>query len=349
MSKKTEITEQNFFSWFLSGNEKREKLISFFVLFLEIILLTVHAIRENSFLICCTVNLIFLLYFLYDFSSHFNEEFLISDIDKVADSLPQFKSKRLRKPEVMIYAFRANESIKQLKSFKGFLISTIIIYLILILDYLKIFSSASQPDLYSYIISLLINAVSYIGALYILKCFYVLYYPSFNNQFQSTVHKIDTYWFVILVLIVFEALIEYPRNNVLDIRVAFVFQFLCSTLSSFVLILLFARFENRLLGITPAILAILYIYAIIQTSLPIATGEINKMINDNILTDFFKSFKSYLLLFALIGKLFLYNIFVYLYRTKRVFYYFLMIKAVYDAEKSNWKTFDNATVLDEDI
>ncbi len=349
---------RNFISWFISANQLKEKVVSFGVLFLEILLLITHNTEGQSILIIQFLNLLFLVYFIFDLGNHFKLEFKIEKPEEL-DQLKPF--------EYDYHAFiklqkRANEAIKQFNQFGGFLIFTAVLYVLLILSNLEnaVYKNATNgehfaqlQELISYFFNLVIHFVSYGGVIYVLKCFYVLYFPTFSktSSQSSNLERVRFYWFFVIGLIVAEGIFAFPTN--VDYRLAtFYFEFICGMTNAFILILMFARFESRLLGINPFITLILYVYAILQTALPFVTKNILFMFDSGEVTSYLGKddnlafFITLILSISLFAKIIFYNIIVYLYQTKRLFYYFIITKLNYDRETEYWDEFNEKAQLD---
>lgn len=348
---------KNFFSWFLSSNQLQEKVISVGVLFLEILLLMNHSTESRSIFILESLNLVFLLYFIFDLKNHFKLEFKIDNLKNIKhlDLLIEDEHKLLK------IQSRANDSIKQFSQFGGFLISTAFLYLFLIVFKLEniIYINATHgsyliefQEFIKYFFNFFLHFLSYIGVIYVLKCFYVLYFPTFedeDNVDSNLNDKTKFYWFIALGILIIELILTFPVGEHYKVF-GFYFEFICGIINSFVLILFFARFESRLLGINPFITLFLYIYAIVQTSLPLVSGnvfDVSSLLNSNHENGIDMTFLITLILsICLFAKIILYNIIVYLYQTKRLFYYFINTKLNYDKQEEYWREFNENSTLD---
>lgn len=346
----------NFYKWLLSTNQLKEKIVSFAVLFFELLLLMTHNIQKLSIPLIQALNLIFLLYFIYDLKNHFKLEFKV----KSAENETPLAAINNGHHDLIRLQERANRSIKQFRNVGGFLLSTAILYLLLIFSNLEKQYYLSFTDgktftrlqsLIEFIFNIAIHFLSYAGALYILKCFYVMQFPSFfkTNDFES---KLETntsfFWFFIGGFLIAELFLTFPMGLGINYKLAtFYFEFFCGIVNAIVMMMLFARFESRLLGINPFIILLLYVYAILQTSLPLIT-ENNLLLpysqNNNTGHNTENSNSAFLvtliLSICLLGKIIFYNIIVYLYQTKRLFYYFLITKLNFDKEDTNWGNFE---------
>jgi len=349
---------KNFAEWLKSKNQASEKLISVGVLAVELLLVYFSSTQNFSIMITMVINLIFLVYFIYEFNNHYKHHFTTRDFTKLTEfnnhpDLNQFKFWKFEE--------RANNSISQFRAFEGFLYSTAILYVVLILLKIEGYVYSHEggfpnfqilQSVIRYGANLLIHLLSYAGAIFILKCFYVMYFPTFNDtEMQKSLNTVKYFWFGLILIMAVEAIFTLPiKALVPNFQLnSFYFELICSVVSAFALMLLFARFESRHLGIHPAVNFILYIYAILQVSLPFITENISNLFftdNNHIFVNSnYNFFVTIILIVCLIGKLVFYNIVVYLYQTKRLFYYFIKTAINYEKEDEYWLHFENHTFI----
>lgn len=350
------LSNKNFTEWLKSRNQASEKLISIGVLAVELLLVYFSSTQNFSILITLVVNLTFLIYFISEFNNHYKSDFATKDFNTLSEfnnnvDLNQFKFWK--------YEQRANKSIVQFRAFKGFLYSTALIYVILI--FIKFEAYIFKPEntdpgisslhiFLEYSTNLLIHFISYVGAIYILRCFYVMYFPTFSDQeIEKNNKTVKRFWFGFSLIAAIESIFTLPIHPIVHNFPlnTFYFELLCSVVNAIALMLLFARFESRLLGIHPAVTFILYIYAIFQVSLPFVTKNISNLFflnKDQVpINPGYEFFVTIILIVCLVGKLVFFNIVVYLYQTKRLFYYFVKTAINFEKEDEYWLEFEKNT------
>lgn len=345
--------EKSFGSWLFSRQEIVEKTAGLVVLSIELVNLTKEIFQderivEDKSLLSHFLNLFFLLFIYYYLGKDFKKKYHVS-----ASNSELAKSLRLNQgidneKKICELVFNSNVFFRQLKNFNSFIITTACLYIVLLLkkafigyqDYHIIGLSGINGKIYFH---LLIEFGSYLGAFYLLRCFYVMYLPTVDeNGNDILAERTFIYKGLILVFMVFDFIVvKYNQENGF-----FISEFVCGIVNSAIFILLISRFGNKILDIPPVILCILYVYAILQTCLPFVTGDIfgERILGSNAesikqLKEFLIEFSSIVLTLCLIGKVTLVAVFLYAISTGRIFYYFMTLKIIHEEEEKNWKEF----------
>jgi hypothetical protein len=355
-----EINRKNFLEWLGSKSEAGEKTLSVLVLLIELLLVYFSSTENLSILITLVINFLFLCYFIFKFNRHYRRPFDTKNFDKLKEfALVQ----NMNEIKFWKYEKRANKSVVQFRTFENFLYATAALYFVLIFGKIHhvFFTQMLDSDNFSqdwikYWMNLIVHFFSYVGAVYIIRCFYIMYFPTFRDK---DIHKklriVEHFWFGIFLILSIESIMTLPIEKITPHfpLSSFYFEFICSVANAVAMMLLFARFESKILGIHPAVTLILYVYAIMQVALPFVT--------DNILNLFFESkielnhrpnyeaFTTVILVICLIGKLVFFNIVVYLYKTKRLFYYFIKTAVSNETEEEYWEQFAENTEMNNRI
>jgi hypothetical protein len=389
----------SFKSWLFSEHELLEKTVGLVVLMAEVITLGQELYQgestpEDKVPVTYIFNFLFLSFILYQLRRDFAKRFSVNAnnpriaellrLSRVPDkkgdknririlafiaellTFSRTSSKKNRKEEsdkIRLLVFQANTFISQLQNINYFIAFTAGLYLVFIVQ--RIVYTKTQTDQYSAVFHLLTDLLSYIGAFYLLRCFFVMYLPTVDENGNDILNRRTIkYLFIVAFLMSIDfSTMATPRGR-------FVSEYICGVINSVVFILLIARFQNKILDVPPVILCFLYIYAILQTCLPIVTGEITgeilpskmpsinvehltsiipgiKLIaegwNQSISTGFTKEFQSLftnvILTLCLFGKVALSVVLLYVLNTKRIFYYFMTLKIIHEEEEKNWGEF----------
>lgn len=329
----------SFISWLFSKHEMVEKTVGMFVLTAEIMILLqefygVERKPEEKVFLTDILNLLFLV-FIYSylraylakrFTVKADSEEDIAGIFRVSDALN-------RKDKINVLVFQANTFISQLKSINYFILFTAGLYVLFLLQIALKGRGIQHPELFH----LLIDLFSYAGAFYLLRCFFVMYLPTIDENGNDILNRKTA-----IYILLGAALMAFDLITVSEVRGRFVSEFICGAINSVIFILLIARFENKILDIPPFILCILYVYAILQTCLPVVTGQISgEIMPSKTIEDprFLDTFSNTVLTICLIGKITLFAVLLYVLSTKRIFYYFMSLRRIHEEEEKNWGKF----------
>lgn len=350
--------DPSFRSWLFSRQEIVEKTVGLFVLIVEVFFLLqeVYTI-EKKLVITDIFNFLFLIFIYAYLRSDFAKRFTINNESEAAKIL-RLLPVSTRKDQLSLLVFRANTFISQLKNINYFLLSTAVLYALL-LSFLGVSSllkarqlqleaqnlqlEAQHLELFvkpiKYGFHLLIDLFSYAGAFFLLRCFYVMYLPTTDKNGNDVLNKkTNIYILVGIALMFLDVCIMHKWYGL------FLSEFICGVINSVIFILLIARFQNKLLDIPPFVICILYIYAILQTCLPFVSGVTEDTFGAYItVTDDAKkvldTFGNAVLMICLVGKITLSVVLLYVLNTKRIFYYFLTLRRIHEEEEKNWGKF----------
>lgn len=363
--------EKTFGAWLFSKQEWVEKTAGLIVLTIELISLTKEIFQDNELkdksLLSHFLNLFFLI-FIYKFlRNDFKKKFHVAASDKEVARALRLNESDNHEKKITELVFNSNTFFAQLKNFNSFIFTTAILYVVLLLK--KAFEGHAN-EIYLTIsvkmyFHLILELFSYIGAFFLIRCFYVMYLPTVDEEGNDRLNEhTKIYKLLLIIFMAFDFfLVKFNHENGY-----FISEFICGLVNSTVFILLIGRFGNKILDIPPIILVILYIYAILQTCLPFVTGDIfgEKILNnvdslynhihnlgngtaENMMVQYKKSikelkeflneFSSIVLTLCLIGKVTFAAVILYIISTGRIFYYFMTLRIIHEQESENWKVF----------
>ncbi|MFL6255566.1 MAG: hypothetical protein ACJ74T_11180 [Pyrinomonadaceae bacterium] len=353
-----ELDDENnptFKSWLFSKHEFAEKTAGLVVLTIEVISLLQELYagedgHEDRVPITYILNLLFLVFIFFYLRDDFARRFSVYADNPLVARLLRLSYVQNKQDRVRVLVFQANTFISQLKNINYFILATAGLYAVFIaqkalhragLDMIPLWQLGGSEQVYLDNVQLfhfVIVLLSYVGAFYLLRCFFVMYLPTIDVYGNDILNKQTTkYLFVIIALMSIDA---YTMS---DARGRFISEFICGVFNSVIFILLIARFENKILDIPPIILCLLYVYAILQTCLPFVTEEIVGETFSPMITkehpEFLNAFSNIVLTICLVGKVTLSAVLLYVLNTKRIFYYFMTLKLIHDEEKKNWSKF----------
>jgi hypothetical protein len=325
---------KSFTSWLFSTQELLEKTVGFVALLFELSSLTMEMAQAEKpgprRLLTEALNLFFLLFIYFFLKNHFNKKFSINADSKTAiDVLGLDENDKLG--ELVAYA---NTLTKQLSNFNGFILSTAFLYAVLIVQYL-LKDHGLEPDWVKDILHYLTDLVSYIAAFFLLRCFFVMFLSTIDANGNDILDKQTHYYiWVGLGLMLLDIFIIHfnPEHG------PFIAEFICGSINAIVFILFIARFENKRIDIPPFVLCILYLYAVLQTFLPLVTGSFKA---EEGMEEFLHKFSSVIFTLCLLGKIVLVAVVSYALTSKKFFYYFITYKKLFDEEQNNWKKFEH--------
>lgn len=338
--KEPESHDHSFKDWLLSKHDWVEKTAGAAVLIVEILALLTeiyHGVPKT--LLTRLLNLFFLLFIYVTLRDDFRKKFTVDPSDKDVARVLRFSDQEQNIAEIRKLVDSSNDSVGQLRNINGFILCTALLYFVLALQYIlekqHPFESHDLPRL---VFHLLIDFLSYAGAFYLLRCFFVMYQKTIDDEGKPIlVKQTQIYIFLGIFLMTFDAVATFanPNNGV------FVSEFMCGVVNAVVFILFVARFESKLLDIPTWMLCILYLYAILQTCLPlVTTGLLTEEMAPGLRT-FLDEFSSIVLSCCLVGKVALAAVLLYVINSKRLFYYFMSLRKIHNEEEEYWGTFDN--------
>jgi hypothetical protein len=334
----------SFRSWLFSRQEIVEKTVGLVVLIVEVFFLLqeVYSI-EKKVVITHIFNFLFLIFIYTYLKNDFAKRFSVNNVPDAAKIL-RLSPASTRKDQISVLVFQANTFISQLKNINYFILSTAVLYALL-LSYLGVAWLVEHHKVYldaeltKYGFHLLIDAFSYAGAFFLLRCFFVMYLPTIDKNGNDILNKKTSIYILVGVALMFLDICTLHKWYGL-----FLSEYICGVINSVVFILLIARFENKLLDIPPFILCIMYVYAILQTCLPFVSGVAEETFGNYIIVSpdaktALDSFGNIVLLICLVGKITLSIVMLYVLNTKRIFYYFMALRRIHDEEEKNWGKF----------
>ena len=352
--------DHSFIDWLMSQREWVEKTAGAVVLIVEILALLTeiyHGISKS--ILTQVLNFLFLLFIFFNLRVYFRKEFDVrvdkdEEIDELVSilrfqpqrgvSLSREQKREEQRKEMVSLARVGNKLISQFKSINYFMLSTAFVYAFLILQSIIVEADkrstfrVSQP--YFQITHFFIDFASYAGAFFLLQSFYVMYLRTIDNEGNSKLFEnTGRYIFLGVLFLVFDLIATLAIPNI----GVFISEFICGVANAIVLILLVARFENKLLDVPPWMLSILYVYAILQTCLPFVTKGITQEMAPG-LQEFLEEFSSIVLSCCLIGKVALSAVLLYIINSKRLFYYFMFLRKIRNEEEENWNAFKDLVV-----
>lgn len=348
-----ESENYSFTTWLRDRQSVAEKTVGFIILIYEIFhVLAVVYKGLNEVILTQILNLFFLIFIYYYLKDDFAKRYSVSADDPDVIKILRFSQSSKEKISKLVYD--SNTLISQLKSINGFLLLTAGLYVLLISQFFLVeFYEHKKLELNPVLtreeIDVIISSIkywfhfpidlfSYAGAFYLLRCFFVMYQKTVDDEGNDVLNK-NTKFYIFL----FSALMILDIGLVaLDSKFGIFFaELICGAVNAIILILLVARFENKILDIPIWVLCILYIYAILQTSLPFVTGGfLPKMLQeDKSYKEFLENLTSIVLAFCLIGKVALSIVFLYVLNSKRIFYYFMTLRKIHEEEENHWGKF----------
>lgn len=326
-----------FRGWLFSRHEIVEKTAGLVVLIVEMISLLRElylqhgaAKPEDNVPITYVLNLLFLVFIFFYLKDDFAQRFSVDAENPRISKLLRLSHFSAKENRIRILEFQSNTFIGQLKNINYFLVFTACLYGVFILQKTLLTHHVYGTRTFH----LVTDILSYLGAWYLLRCFYVMYLPTIDEHGNDILNrKTLKYVFIGLFLISFDAFtMGEPEGRLVS-------EYVCGVINAVVFILLIARFENKILDIPPIILCLLYVYAILQTCLPVVTSEITAQSLPKELSAFLSSFANIVLTLCLVGKIALASVLLYVLNTKRIFYYFMTLKLIHDEETKNWNEF----------
>lgn len=334
---KVEISDNSFKSWLLSKHNLVEKTAGVVVLAIEIIDLTTKIFPTLPELVLTKLlNLMFLVFIYFQLRRELAKQYNVKvDDPEVARILRLWRYSNSHKQEkISELIFTSNTSISQLKNINRFVLITAGLYFLFLTQFVvKEIRGVKEDDIY-HIFHFLFDLVSYAGAFYLLRCFYVMYLVTIEkNGIEVLNKKTNPYIFLGLFLMIIDVCITFGVNGATG---SFISEFICGAVNAVVFILLMARFENKILDIPPFILCILYLYAILQTCLPFVTNT-NLGFEEHFATEF----STIVLKLCLFGKVTLSAVLLYVLNSKRIFYYFMTLRKIHEEEEKHWEEFSD--------
>lgn len=356
MAGRKENDDYSFKSWLFSRQEVFEKTAGLVVLILEVLhnLGLLYSVDETTF--THVLNLLFLIFIIIFLKKDFKKRFYLAHDDSNVVSILKLThyNEVHRRSIIKDLVFNANTFIAQLKNINYFLIATAALYVCFLIK-TCIFWIAAKPEFSNLIthnstltiqelkelkpaativFHVVFDGFSYVGAFYLLRCFYVMYLPTIDIH-GNDILKAQTFIYILIgiALMLFDVFVVVQNHNGL-----FISEFICGIINSVIFILLIARFENKLLDIPPTILAILYVYAILQSCLLFVTGDIfSEMTKGHEEFErFLEKFTSIVLTICLIGKITFSAVILYVLNSGRVFYYFITQRKINDDVERQW-------------
>ena len=356
-----ENNHASFQSWLLDKHQRIERTAGVVILFIEMLDIVIHKIFHNAPDIPTTqvLNLGFLIVVYIKLEKEFGKRYTLADKNdpqKVARILRIWRfSDEHQRERIDRLVRSSNKLIGQLHNINYFVLATAGLYSLFLIKKMLV-PGEEDPH---HIFHLLFDLISYLGAFFLLRCFYVMYLPTIKKERDNLGEQTNFYLWIILGLMVIDfCFTRYVHEPSIVCSVdsagkclvthgtlytgVFIAEFLCGVINAVVFVLLVSRFQNKILDIPPYILFILYAYAVLQTCLPFVTNTglvISK--------EFSEGFSSIVFRLVLIGKLALAAMLLYVLDSGRIVYYFMFLKNLHDeeTEQKHWGKFKD--LLDE--
>jgi|GEM_PF-3792800 len=356
----TEKNKGSFNSWLRDKHNLLEKTAGAVVLIIELMEIIGRLFHKTPEIPLTEIlNLVFLLFVYVQLTREFRRRFTLDDPDpkKVAKILRVWRySDEHRQEKINELVLSSNKLIGQLENIKYFILATSALYALFLL---KGFIEGEADK--HHVFHILFDVVSYCGAFFLLRCFFVMYLPTIENGREVLREKTKPYiWFGVGLMVLDVCLTIYVQDppaietgwfasflcGVTSVapdsgRGVFIAEFICGVVNAVVFVLFVARFENKILEIPPYILFLLYSYAVLQTCLPFVTN--NGLVFGR---DFSEGFSSIVFKLVLVGKVALAAVLFYVLSSGRIFYYFMSLKSINDEEKEerNWENFKKVMI-----
>jgi hypothetical protein len=348
-----EQQKYSFGDWFFSKKEILEKTVGSIILILEIINTFSEAFHIEGELLTHVLNLFFLVFIFIVFKRELKKRFSLEDYNHDTEKILRIDKALKKEEKLNDLIYKSNIFVSQLRNINYFVLCETALYLFLLIQmYLThIYHDERQHqtliallrlpenDFQTFCVELkrafhmVIDGTSYLGAFFLLRCFFVMYLPTVDSEGKDILNQKTNVYFGILIALMFFDLFMMPSHHGF-----FITEFTCGIINAVVFILFIARFENKILDIPPFILCILYLYAVMQTCLPFVTG--NLMHGEALAGDEFRQFSEKLtgivLTFCLVGKVTLSAVLLYVFSSRRIFYYFITIHLLHEEEEFNW-------------
>lgn len=287
------------------------------------------------------MNLFFLVFIFFYLKADFAKRFSVNVDDPNVARILRFSRQSNKKEKISELVFNSNTLISQLKNINYFILITALLYVVLLTKSIisGLYDKGSPVNENTiYLFHFATDLLSYAGAFYLLRCFFVMYLPTVDPNGNDILKaRTNIYILVGLFLMVFDIAITLTNKNGI-----FISEFICGVVNAVVFILLIARFENKILDIPPWILCLLYVYAILQTCLPFVTENFltKEMLEANKdFKKFLESFSGIVLLLCLVGKVTFSAVLLYVLNSKRIFYYFMTLRKIHAEEEGHWVEF----------
>jgi hypothetical protein len=326
----------SFNSWLKDKHNKVEKTAGAAVLIIEMMEILAHRIFPHTPDIALTqgLNLGFLVFIFIQLNKEFSKGYTLDNKDpKLVAKIVRLwrSSEEHRQHEIDELVRSSNKSIGQLRNINYFILSTCALYLLFLVQ-----TWTNNEKDASHYFHLLVDFVSYLGAFFMLRAFFVMFLPTVEGGRDVLNRKTYPYAWLGLILIVIDfCLTKYVHEGQQQTGV-FIAEFICGVVNAVIFALLIARFENKILDIPPYILFVLYSYGVLQTCLPFVTnaGQIFG-------ASFSANFSGVVLRLVLIGKVALAAMVLYVLTSGRIVYYFMFTKNLHEEEKEerHWENF----------
>lgn len=335
-----ESNEVTFNSWLLDKHHKLEKTAGAVVLVIEMLDIVIHQIFQNAPDIPVTqfLNLGFLIVVYLKLEMEFGKRYTLDDKapPKVARILRLWRYSGEHQQERIDELVRSsNKLIGQLRNINYFILATAGLYVLFLVK----LAVEGKNDKY-HVFHLLFDLISYVGAFYLLRCFFVMYQTTVENGREVLNTKTNPYILVGVGLMVIDfcltRYVHQPSGETELYVGVFIAEFICGVVNAVVFVLLIARFENKILDIPPYVLVMLYAYAVLQTCLPFVTNT-----GLVISSEFSEGFSSVVFRLVLVGKIALAAMLLYVLSSGRIVYYFMILKNLHEEEneEKHWGKF----------
>jgi len=343
-----------FSAWLFSKQEIVEKTVGLAILFLEIFNHLQDIFEMGKEQLTTILNLSFLVFIYFILKRDLGRRFSLKENESIIRRALRVPTGQHFKERAEKIVRDSNTFIGQLRNIRYFFLAEAALYFFLLLESLLKTITVRKPlmtaishvfkltpadmTVFGYYSNhgfhLLFDLCSYVGAFFLLRCFFVMYLPTIDEEGNDILNKKTNIFIGLLFgLMVFDVFVMRHSQG------HFTTEFVCGIANAVVFILFIARFENKILDIPPVILCILYIYAILQTSLPFVTGGtelLSGIESGEHGSKYLDDFKGVVLTLCLVGKVALSAVLLYVLNTGRIFYYFVTLPRLHQEEEQNW-------------
>jgi len=332
----TRSDKNSFTPWLLSWRESVEKIAGLVVLAIEgLDFLHSMFYGTSERVYTYVVNLLFLVFVYTQLRKEFDHQFTLTPNVKEISEILRLRGILDKRTAINDLAHVANKLIGQLRAINNFILAEAVLYFVFFIGSLPCLAAFEKKR---HVFHLLVDLVSYVGAFYLLRSFFVMYLPTVVKGEDVLQRKTNRYLWLGVVLVAFDVCLTYANAA----HAIFIGEFICGVINAVVFVLFAARFETKLLDVPPYMLFILYAYAVLQTCLPFVSPE-GGLVGDVKLAE---AFASIVLRLVLVGKVALVAVLVYVLSSRRIFYYFMTVKNIFrqEEEEKYWPRFSKLIV-----
>lgn len=332
-----------FIRWFRGPKDRIEKAFGLIVLFAEVVIFALDfgdESAESKLFISQLLNFVFLAFIGYRLRADFDRSYWIDPKDDETIEVLNLPPVADRTEEVSKLNLQANILLQQFRTVIWFFWVTSLLYLWWLIEFglKKVYGLSILPG-YSHLIAVIL---SYGAALFLLRCFYVLFETTLDDDNKSVLRR-NTFYYVFPVF--FLIALDFLHLDEAEYRIFF--EFVCGVTNAVVFILFVTRFHNKIMGIPSVVISGIYLYAVLQTCLLIVTPDVKTIVQEKFIHDI-EVFANIILILCLAGKIVLSVVLLYVLDTRRIIYYFMVLRLLHQKEGEYWQKFYNG-VTSQDV